>query len=57
MDSETVKDNLRRASHDGKITCAQCFAVADELGISVEGFAKILDDLEIRIINCQMGCF
>jgi len=57
MDIELVKKGLAEAAHDGKINCAECFAVAEELGVQVDGFAKILNDMDIRIIKCQLGCF
>ncbi len=57
MNIELIKEKLTEASHDGKITCAKCFAVGEELGVSVDGFAQILTDMDIRIIKCQLGCF
>ncbi len=57
MNMELVKKGLAEAAHDGKISCAECFAVAEELGVGVDGFAQILTDMDIRIIKCQLGCF
>ncbi len=57
MNVELIKEKLAEASHDGEITCAECMVVGEELGVSVNGFAQILTDMDIRIIKCQLGCF
>ncbi|MCK5038040.1 MAG: hypothetical protein KAS16_02970 [Thermoplasmata archaeon] len=57
MDNELIKEKLAEASHNDEITCAECFAVAEELGIPVDGFAQILTKMDIKIIKCQLGCF
>lgn len=57
MNIELIKEKLVEMAHDGKITCAECFAVAEDLGISVDGFAQILTGMNIKIIECQLGCF
>ena len=57
VDIELIKEKLAEASHDDEITCAECFAVAGELGVSVDGFAQILTGMDIKIIKCQLGCF
>ena len=57
VDIELIKEKLAEASHNDEITCAECFAVAEELGIPVDGFAQILTKMDIKIIKCQLGCF
>lgn len=57
MDIEIVKKELAGRAVDGRITCAECFAVAEKLNVPKDDFAKILNDMDIRIIKCQLGCF
>ena len=57
MDIELVKKGLAEAAHDGEITCAECFGVAEELRVPKDDFARILTDMDIKVIKCQLGCF
>ena len=56
-DIDTLKAALLEKSENSQITCAQCFEVAEELGIEKDGLAQLLTDMDIRIIKCQLGCF
>jgi hypothetical protein len=55
--NDTIKEQFRQASKDGKITCAQALGLAKELGIPANSVADILTEMDIKIINCQLGCF
>ena len=57
MEIELVKKKLKEQATDGQITCKDALAVAEELGIPPTGFAKILTDMDIKIVNCQLSCF
>ena len=57
MEIETIKQVLAERAKDGKITCEECFRVAGELGVPPDGFARILTEMNIKIVNCQLGCF
>lgn len=45
------------AADAGKISCAQVFSIASELGVSPAEAGKTLDLLEIRLAKCQLGLF
>ncbi len=57
MTEEDVKTRIRTAAPEGKIPCAAAFRLAEELGISREEMGSLLNDLKIKIIQCQLGCF
>lgn len=42
---------------DDKLPCKDALALADRLSISPARIGKICNDHEIRIVNCQLGCF
>ncbi len=42
---------------DGKISCATCFRIADLYGIPKKNLTKILNEMKIKITQCQLGCF
>jgi hypothetical protein len=57
MSPEELKTKIREAAPQGKIPCATAFQVAKELGISRKEMGQLLNELRIKIIDCQLGCF
>ena len=57
MTEEDVKTRIRAAAPEGKIPCATAFRLAEELGISRKDLGNLLNELRIKIIQCQLGCF
>jgi hypothetical protein len=54
---EQILEKVRSASRDGKISCAQALAMARELKMSPRELGDLLDEIEVRISSCQLGCF
>ena len=52
-----VKSKIRAAAPEGKIPCATAFRLAEELGISRKEMGNFLNELRIKIIQCELGCF
>jgi len=57
MTQEEVRAKIRAAAPEGKIPCAAAFRLAEEVGISRQELGDLLNDLRIKIIQCQLGCF
>jgi hypothetical protein len=57
MTQEDLKDKIRAAAPEGKIPCAAAFRLADDLGISRRKMGELLNEMKIKIIQCQLGCF
>ena len=57
MDIELVKKELAKRACEGKISCADALAVAEELGVQPTGFAQLLTEMDIKIVQCQLSCF
>ncbi len=57
MNEEEVKNRIRAAAPEGNIPCAAAFRLAEELGISRKDLGNLLNELRIKIIQCQLGCF
>jgi hypothetical protein len=57
MTPEELKDKVRAAAPQGKIPCAAAFRLAEELALSRKDLGDLLNDLKIKIIQCQLGCF
>jgi hypothetical protein len=52
-----VEETILAKSKDGKIPCAVCFKIADDLGVPKKEITKVLNEMKIKISQCQLGCF
>jgi hypothetical protein len=57
MDRKKLEETILERSKDGKIPCAVCFKIAEDLGIPKKEITKVLNEMKIRICECQLGCF
>ena len=57
MTSEEIKSKIKAAAPEGKMACAVAFKLADELNISRPEMGNLLNELRIKITQCQLGCF
>ena len=48
---------IEQRAVDGKITCTESLAIAMALDVRSAEVGAKLDELGIRIVNCQLGCF
>lgn len=52
-----LHDEILNISQNGKMDCAQAFQIARKLSISPKDVGARIDELGIKIHNCQLGCF
>lgn len=52
-----IERRLRDNSKDGKITCAQARAIAEELNVPYIEVGRAANELKIKIRKCELGCF
>jgi hypothetical protein len=57
MTQEERKTRIKAAAPEGKIPCSAAFKLAEELHISRKEMGDLLNELHIKIIQCQLGCF
>ena len=57
MDRKKIEEVINKKSKAGKLSCAICFKIAEDFGISKREIGKVLDEMKIRIAQCQLGCF
>ncbi len=57
MTREEIKAKIQAVAPEGKINCASAFKIASDLGISRAEMGNWLDELRIKITQCQLGCF
>ena len=52
-----IEYDVLRTAKDHKIDCAQAFAIARRHNATPGEVGKVIDELGIKIHNCQLGCF
>ncbi len=52
-----IEYDILRAAKDGNINCPQALAIAKKHGVLPAEVGKVIDELGIKIRNCQLGCF
>ncbi|MFB3883733.1 MAG: hypothetical protein ACE144_00820 [Thermodesulfobacteriota bacterium] len=57
MDRKKIEKIILEKAKDGKIPCPICFKLADDLKIPKKELTKILNEMKIKISQCQLGCF
>ncbi len=57
MDRKKLEETILEKSKGGKIPCAVCFKIAEDFGISKKEMGKILNEMKVKIGQCQLGCF
>ena len=57
MSREELKAKIKAAVPEGKISCPAAMRLAEELVISRKDMGKLLNELRIKITQCQLGCF
>lgn len=54
---EEMKKVLLESESDGRISCQDCWCLANKLSISRLEMGSVCEKLEIRIKPCQLGAF
>jgi hypothetical protein len=57
MDRKRIEEAIQAKAKDGKLPCAVCFKIAEDFGISKREMGKILNEMKVKIGQCQLGCF
>jgi hypothetical protein len=57
MDRKKLEEVIKNKSKDGKLPCPMCFKIAEDFGISKKEVGEILNEMKIKISQCQLGCF
>jgi hypothetical protein len=56
-DRRKIEEVILKKAKAGKLPCAFCFKLAEDFGISKKEMGKILNEIKVKISQCQLGCF
>ena len=54
---EKLAAEMRRRAPDRLLPCAVAFEIADALDVPIGQVGEAANELGIRIVDCQLGCF
>lgn len=57
MKDEEIIAKLKEATREGKIACAMAQKIAIDNKISMKKVGDLLNQMKIKISQCQLGCF
>ncbi|NLT74827.1 MAG: hypothetical protein GXX94_11670 [Chloroflexi bacterium] len=52
-----IRAEIESVTVDGKLPCAEVWAIADRNAYPRLGLANIVEAMGLRVIPCQLGCF
>ena len=55
--SNNVLEAVKNAATENKLTCAQAWKIIEELKVPPKMVGEAANQLEIKIRNCELGCF
>ncbi len=54
---DKITDIIKSEAKDNKIACKKALAIAEKNNVSPAEVGKKLNELKIKIVGCQLGCF
>ncbi|MCX8069219.1 MAG: hypothetical protein N2738_01810, partial [Thermodesulfovibrionales bacterium] len=57
IEKELMNNLLQNITEDKKISCAKARQIAEALSIPYENVGKMANEMNIKIIKCELGCF
>lgn len=54
---EAVLEAANQVDGKNRLNCAQAFALAEKFDIAIGQIGRICNENDVRISNCQLGCF
>jgi len=57
MDRAKLSEKIKTVSKKGKISCNQALKLAEEEKVSSRELGNLLNELKVKVMGCQLGCF
>lgn len=54
---DKIKEEIQKRIQDNRLPCAVARAIAKDLSVPIKEVGRIADELNIKITNCELGCF
>jgi hypothetical protein len=57
MDKQAIAEKVKTRTTNGKIACVQALRISEEEGVSSKDLGALLNELKVKVADCQLGCF
>ncbi|MGC8604321.1 MAG: hypothetical protein ACP5VS_11625 [Desulfomonilaceae bacterium] len=57
MTEDEIRELILSQSPNRKLSCKQAFEIAEKAGVSKKRLGEILNEIEVKVCSCQLGCF
>jgi hypothetical protein len=54
---EKIREEVRNAAINGRLSCEKAHELGKKLGVTLQEIGAVCNDLNIKIKDCQLGCF
>ncbi|MCP4455986.1 MAG: hypothetical protein GY809_31395 [Planctomycetes bacterium] len=55
--SEQILTHTKQAKGSKTLSCHRAHVLAEDLAISLLDIGRVCNDQDIKIVDCQLGCF
>ncbi len=57
MNRETIIKEVEAASTNKRLSCPDALKLAEKINCSPKEIGDVANELDIKIVNCSLGCF
>lgn len=57
VSTDELFQKVKEREKEGKISCSEARKLAEELGVPYREVGKACNELKIKIVACELGCF
>ncbi len=57
MTREQLIAEILKEAKNNRLACERAYAMARELGVPLGDIGALCNELKIKIVQCQLGCF
>ena len=57
MQDDQLKNIIRETAAEEGLNCATAFMIAGKHDVSIDKIGELCNEMNIKIRNCQLGCF
>ena len=54
---EQIKEEVLKIVKEGKLSCPEAFGLARSKGFDLKDIGQVCNELNIRLVGGQLGCF
>jgi hypothetical protein len=55
--NDKVVEEIRKKAVNGRLSCPAARKIAQEFSVSFREIGRTADQLEVKITDCELGCF